>query len=275
MACGIRIVPEERHRGPQPNVPKLGSPPIEVVARTTLALPPIQHYVTTMLLHSTPTVRRPAASTLCPPTLSHSVPDDRRNAGQTRRCMRSATLPETQLSCVDADAYPKFVACEAKRLDKLPASGTAASLDLARREHCPSGVVALRTREIEDSHVGVANGLVQEGPPMPTWRSWPTKILRHVCPLRKASFSGMYRFVDCLDQLTRRKWFTQIGNASCFNGLPFHDFTVDRRHEYDWERGSPCRKPASQFNAGNATQIYIEHETACFTCGGVLKEPLG
>jgi hypothetical protein len=175
--------------------------------RTTLALPPIQHYVTTMLLHSTPTVRRPAASTLCPPTLSHSVPDDRRNAGQTRRCMRSAKLPETQLSCVDADAYPKFVACEAKRLDKLPASGTAASLDLARREHCPSGVVALRTREIEDSHIGVANGLVQEGPPMPTWRSWPTKLLRqHMLAVKDVVFrhtaSAAYRFADSLDQLT-------------------------------------------------------------------------
>lgn len=56
------------------------------------------------------------------------------------------------------------------------------------------------------------------------------------CPLA-------YHAIDRVNQLTTRKWFTQISDASYFGGFVSNEFTIDRSHENDWKSGAGSGLP--------------------------------
>src|SRR5215470_13285699 len=83
--------------------------------------------------------------------------------------MRPAELAEAEIATVDPDADPEFAAgAVGDRLAIVfPVPGFPAVLDCARSQHRLPGVIVLPDRKVENSHDGIADGLVEEAVMLP------------------------------------------------------------------------------------------------------------
>jgi hypothetical protein len=80
------------------------------------------------------------------------------------------------------------------------------------------------------------------------------------------------RDANCVDQCARWKWFPQKCDAPDFYGLQVNGLIVNGGHEYDCELRPRLQKPPSKFNAGNATQMYVQHQASRLTCGSAVEK---
>jgi hypothetical protein len=81
--------------------------------------------------------------------------------------------------------------------------------------------------------------------------------------------------IDCVNQQLCRKRLMKACNATYFRSFSMSGLIVNACDEYSWKCGTRGSQSTPQLDAGNATQINIQHEAFRFTRDGALKECFG